>query len=86
MNDTLLGWAARGQQREVKRREKARLDQRKENETADAQRRKSDRQGGRWEAKKEGTVSTAAWERAGRSGRLVGQGCPTEQRPARDYL
>jgi len=86
MNDTLLGWAAREQQREVKRREKARLDQKKENETADVQRRKADRQGGRWEAKKEGTVNTAAWERAGRNGGRVGQGCPTEQRSARDYL
>jgi len=31
-------------------------------------------------------VSTAAWERAGRNDGRVGQGCPTEQRSARDYL
>jgi len=36
--------------------------------------------------KKEGAVTTAAWERAGRNGGRVGQGCPTEQRSARDYL
>jgi len=51
---------------------------------ADVQRRTAVRQGGRWEEKKNGTANTAAGERAERNGGRVGQGCPTEQRSARD--